>query len=163
MLETSNLAHKYTLICSFKKYTFWCLGPFIFADVSIFCKNIAFFVHYFKKYLYSKQQCESYVRYFLVLFSVFVRQKVTVMENITFADSVSRIRPLDCSKFVKNLKNNNDVTIFQHDVNFKSFWRCFVSLVKFSYWFKFHVNIMTGSGIMRDGFTWKPEIGNTPV
>ena len=24
----------------------------------------------------------------------------------------------------------------------------FVSLVKFSYWFKFHVNIITGSGVM---------------
>ena len=27
------------------------------------------------------------------------------------------------------------------------FWRCFVSLVKFSYWPKFHVNIITGSGL----------------
>ena len=28
------------------------------------------------------------------------------------------------------------------------FCRCFVSLVKFSYWSKFHVNIITGSGVM---------------
>ena len=47
------------------------------------------------------------------------------------------------------------------------FWRCFVSLVKFSYWSKFHVNIITGSGIMTiffyKGLTRNPEIGNTPV
>ena len=47
------------------------------------------------------------------------------------------------------------------------FWRCFVSLVKFSYWSKFHVNIMTSSGIMTiffyKGLTRNPEIGNTFV
>ena len=47
------------------------------------------------------------------------------------------------------------------------FWRCFVSLVKFSYWSKFHVNIITDSGIMTiffyKGLTRNPEIGNTPV
>ena len=47
------------------------------------------------------------------------------------------------------------------------FWRCFVSLVKFSYWSKFHVNIVTGSQIMTiffcKGLTRSPEIRNTPV
>ena len=51
--------------------------------------------------------------------------------------------------------------------NQQFFWRCFVSLVKFSYWSKFHVNIITDSGVMRISFykelTRKPEIGNTPV
>ena len=51
------------------------------------------------------------------------------------------------------------------DVNF--FWRCFFSLVKFSYWLKFHVCIITGSGIMtiffHKGLTRNPEIGNTSV
>ena len=46
-------------------------------------------------------------------------------------------------------------------------WRCRVSLVKFSCWSKFHVNIMTGSGVMTIFFykrlTRNPEIGNTPV
>ena len=106
------------------------------------------------------------MRDFLVQFSVFVREKVTVTENITFADLVSRMRPPDCSKLVKNRKNDNDVTIFRHDVNVKFFWRCFVSLVRFSYWSKFHVNIITGSGIMKiffyKGLTRNPEIGNTP-
>ena len=80
---------------------------------------------------------------------------------------MSGIRPPDCSKLAKNPKNDNDVTIFRHDVNVKFFWRCFVSLVKFSYWSKFHVNIMTGSGIMTiflfKGLTRNPEIVNTPV
>ena len=73
----------------------------------------------------------------------------------------------DCSKLAKNPKNNNDVIIFRHDVNVKFFWLCFVSLVKFSYCSKFHVNIITGSGIMTiffyKGLTRNPEIGNTPV
>ena len=39
-----------------------------------------------------------------------------------------------------------------------------VSLVKFSYWSNFHVNIITGSGIFfYKGLTRNPEIGNTPV
>ena len=74
---------------------------------------------------------------------------------------MSGIRPPDCSKLAKNPKNDNDVTIFRHDVNVKFFWRCFVSLVKFSYWSKFHVNIITGSGVMTiffyKGLTGNPE------
>ena len=77
------------------------------------------------------------------------------------------VRPPDCSKLVKNLKNDNDVTIFWHDVIFKFFWRCFVSLARFSYRSKFYVNIVTGSGIMiilfYKGFTRNPQIGNTRV
>ena len=115
MLETSNLARKYTSVCSFRKYTFQDLDPLSFADVSIFLQKISVFSP--KKYLYSKQQCESCVRDFLVLFSVFVRQKVTITENITFADSMSGIRPPNCSKLAKNSKNDSDVIIFRHDVN----------------------------------------------
>ena len=102
---------------------------------------------------------------FLVLFSVFVRQKVPITKNITFADSVSRIRPPECSKLAKNTKNNNDVTIFRHDANVKFFWRCFIFLVKFSYWSKFHVNIITGSRTIffYKRLTKNPEIGNTLV
>ena len=46
------------------------------------------------------------------------------------------------------------------------FLRCFVSLVKFSYWSKFHVNVMIGSRVMTiffyKGLTRNLEIGNTP-
>ena len=42
-----------------------------------------------------------------------------------------------------------------------------MSLVKFSYWLKFHVNVITGSEVMRisfyKGLTRSSEIGNTPV
>ena len=46
------------------------------------------------------------------------------------------------------------------------FWRCRVSFVKLSYWSKFHINIMTGSGVMTifvyKRLTRNTEIGNTP-
>ena len=100
------------------------------------------------------------------MFSVFLRQKVTVTETITFADSVSGIRPSDCSKFAKNPKNDNDVTISRHDVIVKVFWCGFVCLVKFSYWSKFHVNIINGFGIMTIFFykerNW-PEIRKSEI
>ena len=82
-------------------------------------------------------------------------------------DSVSGIQPLERSKLTKNPKNNNDFTIFRHDVIVKFFWSFFVTLVKFRYWSRFHVNIITGSGIMTISFckvlTKNPEIGNNPV
>ena len=47
----------------------------------------------------------------------------------------------------------------------QSFWSCFVCRVNFSYWFKFHVNIITGSRIITiffyKGLTTNLEIGNT--
>ena len=56
---------------------------------------------------------------------------------------------------------------FRHDVNVNLFWRCFVSLVKFSCWSKFHVNVITGSKIVTiffyKGLTRNSEIGNIPV
>ena len=80
---------------------------------------------------------------------------------------MSGIRPPDCSKLAKTSKNDNNVTIFRHDVIVKFCGSYFVSFVKFSYSSKFHVNIITGSGIMTilfyKGLTKNPEIGNTPV
>ena len=44
------------------------------------------------------------------------------------------------------------------------FWRCRISLVKLSYWSQFHVNIMTGSGVMTISFIrdW-PEIRKSEI
>ena len=46
-------------------------------------------------------------------------------------------------------------------------WYCLVSLVTFSFWYKFYVSIMTGSGIMiirvYKGLTRNPDIENTLV
>ena len=56
------------------------------------------------------------LKFFIVLFSFFLRQKVTINGKVTFADFVFRIRPPDCSKLTKNPKNDNDVTISWHDI-----------------------------------------------
>ena len=76
-------------------------------------------------------------------------KKVTINENVSFTYP-------DCSKFAVNDKNENDITICQYDVIIKA------SLIKFSYWSKFHVSIITGSGVMTiffyKGLTRNPEI-----
>ena len=152
MLETSNMARKYTSICSFRKYIFQSLAPLILLMSPFFLQKISIFCP--KKYHYSKQQCESCVRDFLVLLSVFIRQRVTVTKKKGFADSVSGIRSPDCSKLAKKSKSDNDGNIFRHDV-----------IVKF--FLTFHVNIVTGPEIITiffyKGLTRNPEIGNTPV
>ena len=84
----------------------------------------------------------------MALFSVFIRQKVIINGNIIFTDYASEIRVLVCSRPAINWKTDNDVTpIFQHDVIVNFFGRCFLSLVKLSYWSKLEVNIITGSGV----------------
>ena len=117
MLETSDLARKYTPILSFRKYTLQYLGPLNFADVSIFLQKLTFFI---QKSTFTQSNSVRAMLDFLVLFSVFARQKVTVNENINFADSVSGIWPPDCTKLAKNQENGNDVKIFRQDaiVNF---------------------------------------------
>ena len=56
---------------------------------------------------------------------------------------------------------------WRHNLVVNFFRCCFVSLVNFSYYTKFHVNITTGSGVMTISFykrlTRIPEIGNTAV
>ena len=60
----------------------------------------------------------------------------------------SGVRLLDCSKLAIIWENDNDATIYWHDVIVNFFWRDFLSLVNFSYWSKFYVNIIPGSGVM---------------
>ena len=64
-------------------------------------------------------------------------------------------------------KNDNDVTVWWHDVIVKYFYCCFVYLLKFSSWSKFHVNIITGSGVMTiyfcKGLAGYPAMVNTPT
>ena len=57
---------------------------------------------------------------------------------------------------------------FSHMTPTSIFFLCyFVSLIKFSYWSKYHVNIITRSGIMTiffyKGLIRYPEIRNTPA
>ena len=84
----------------------------------------------------------------------------------TFPDSVFRIRPPDCSKFAKNPKNDNDVTIFWHDLNVKLFWY-FLFLLS---WLVAGPSFMSISSLFWNydnffykGLTRNPEIGNTPL
>ena len=71
----------------------------------------------------------------------------------------------DCPKSAIDRKNNNDVTICRHYVIVEFFLRCGVSLVKFIFWSKFHVN--TASRVIAiffyKGLARNPEIGNAPV
>ena len=77
---------------------------------------------------------------------------------------MSGIRLLDCSKLATNWKIATTSQFSDMTSSWKIFWRCFVSFVKFSYWSKFHVNIITGSGVMTVSFIrdwpeiWKSEI-----
>ena len=79
-------------------------------------------------------------------------------ENVSFIDHASGIRLPDGWKLAKFPRWRRHLIFF---------WRCRVSLVKFSYWSKFYVNIMTGSGVMTifiyKELTRNPEIGSTPL
>ena len=81
-----------------------------------------------------------------------------VYENVNFVDHRY--------KLAINGKKDNDVTFCGHDLIIKFFGGSVVFLVKFSYWSKFHVNIMTGSGVMTifvyNRLTRNPEIGILP-
>ena len=74
----------------------------------------------------------------------------------------------DGSKLVKNWKNDRDITICEHESLLDFFFT--VSLVKFSYRSRFHVNIITGLILdsrvvaisLYKKLTGNLEIGNTP-
>ena len=113
MLQTSNLVRKYKHICDFKKYPVQYQDLLNFADVSIFCIKKTFVKNSTFTQIISN---ENYVSYSLVLFSIFVRQKVTVNENVSFTDYTSGFRLPNCSKLAINPKNdkvviNSDITL----------------------------------------------------
>ena len=84
--------------------------------------------------------------------------------TISFIDCAFGPRLPDCSKLSINRKNDNDVINFRHDFILKYFWRDFVSVINFSYWAKFHVSIITGSGVITF-FCYKgwPEIQKSEI
>ena len=101
------------------------------------------------------------------MFSVFVWWKVTINENVSFTHHAFGIQLVHCSKLGINWKNDNDIKICRHDVIIKFLWHCCIFLVMFSYWSKFHVNIITCSGVrtafIYKGLTGNPKTRNTPV
>ena len=88
---------------------------------------------------------------------------MTTIENVILIIYASGIWLSDCSKLAINRKNDNDVTTLRKFIKF--FRPCSISLVNFSYWPKFHVNIMTGVTkiFACKGLTRNLEIVNTPV
>ena len=72
--------------------------------------------------------------------------------------------PHICRK-LKEWQWRHNFSAWRHRLFF--FLMLFFSLVKLSYWTKFYVNIITGSGVMTisfyEGLTRNPEIGNTPL
>ena len=85
----------------------------------------AFYLHksciFWKKNstLTQSNSVSAVLKIYLVLFSVFsvfVRDKITVIENVSITDYASGIRLLECSKFAINQKNDNDVKICRHEV-----------------------------------------------
>ena len=149
----------------FQKIYFLVPRPLQFCWCQHFLQKLAFLLQ--KSIFTQSNSVRDVLEVFQVCFHFLYKKKVTVTENITFAESVSGIWSSECSKLAKNPERDNDVTISRHDFNVKFSWRCFVSLVKFSYWSKIHVNIITGSGIITIFFykvlTRNPEIGNAPV
>ena len=155
MLETLNLIRKYTRISSLRKYTFQYQNLLNFADVGIFsAKKSAYFG---KNNNFTQSNSVGAVfEIFLFLFSVFVRQKITINENVSFTDYALGIGLPHRSKLSINRRNDNDVTISHF----------FIFLVKFSYWSKFFFNIITGSRVITFFYkklTRNPEIVNTQI
>ena len=76
------------------------------------------------------------------------------------------MRPESGFRIAINWKQDNDVTICWHDIIINFTWCCHVSLINFSHWSKFHVNIITGSGVMTisiyKALTRNLEIGIPP-
>ena len=70
---------------------------------TFFAKNQPFWP---KKYLYSKQWCESCVREFFSSVFSFCKRKGSIDENISFTDYASGNRLPDCSK-LRGLKSGN--------------------------------------------------------
>ena len=128
-----------------KKYTFQYRGPLNVADVCIFCTKISGF---WQQHLHSKQWCESCAkRYFSSVFSFSMIEGsikwkyrfYSLWSEFSFwiAPNWPKIEKIAMtSEFSGMTSSSTFLTLF-----------CF-----FSYWFKFHINITTGSGIMTISF-----------
>ena len=96
--------------------------------------------------------------------SVFIFCKRLFLKNVSFLNHASGIRLPDGCKLAISKKKRQ----WRHNL---TKWRprqtlkmlpCF-SCYFFSYWFKFHVNIMTSFGVVYKGLIRNPEIGNNPL
>ena len=168
MLETlaqTNLAHKYTHIWNFRKFTFQYQGTLKFAHTNIFFAKhqrfLAKIVLWLKVIMW--ELCRSFFS------SVFCFYKIKGYYwwkykfcRLCFRNPSSELLQIGY-KLEKRQWHHNFLP--WRIVNL--FWRCVVSLVKFSYWSTFHVDIITSSGVMTisfyKGLPRNPETGNIPV
>ena len=81
--------------------------------------------------------CTSYVH----LYIIFLIQEVFIIENVSYVNHSSRIQLLNGCKLAINWKKKTMMQQFANNLTLMCF-SC-----KFNYWFKFHVNGMTGSGV----------------
>ena len=165
MLETSNLARKYTLIYSFRKDTFRYKGSLNFADVIIFFeKNQRFWAKIVP--LLKAIMRELCSRFFSSDFS-FCKIKGYYLWKYKFDRLCVRNPASKLVQIGRKLEKWQCRHNFPKWSHRQIFWHCFVSLVKLSCLSKFHVNFITGSRVMTisfyKGLTRNPEIGNTPV
>ena len=124
-----------------------------------FCQKMAFMT---KIVSHSKQYYESCVWDF----SVFVKQNITINENVSFIYHATGIHLPDGCEMALNRKKDNGVTIYQNDVivNFLIFpcFSCLVYLLvlvscQYPDWFWSYDHFLL------KGLTRNPEIGNTLV
>ena len=121
-------------------YTYVVLGNMFFSTrTSLIFLISAFFCKRFflQNNTFTQSNFMRALLHLLVMFSVFVRQKVINNENGRFTDHASRIRLWDCSKLAINQCNDNDVAICWHDILSSS---CHVQLLiqilcQYHYWF----------------------------
>ena len=108
MLETRNSVDKYTQyqVTSTKALLILLMSALFLQKVSIFGKSRTF----------TQSNSVKAVLEFLVLFSFFVRQKVTFNESVSFTDYLSGNQLLDFSKLAINQKNDNDGIICKHGI-----------------------------------------------
>ena len=119
-----------------------------------------------KKYLHSTQWYETYVRDLLVVFS-FCKIKGYCWWKCKFYRPCVRNPASRYLQIGRKLEKRQWRHSFPTWIIVKFLWRRRISLVKFSFWSKFCVNIMTGAWVMTifvyKGFTRNPNTENTSV
>ena len=152
MLETKNWYVGTQIYAVLVSIRFSTKNASILLRSAFFCNEPAFFLQ--KYYLYSKQQYQSCVTDSAVLFLVFLTQKVTLKEDLIlaghasgkFLNSESGILWILYGAFRSSFgiaPNQQYIAKSDNDVTYNIIITIF--FVKFSSWFKIHINIITGA------------------
>ena len=132
--------------------------------LAFFVKKLVFFVQ--KSTFTQSNSVRAMLKIFKFCFQVLYGKRLLLLKTY-FCRLCVRNPASGLLKLAKIRKMTMTSQFFDMTSTSQFFWCCFVSLVNFSYWSKFHVNIITDSRIMTiffyKGLTRNPEIGNTPV